>query len=126
MYPMKGIAMDNEIFGTDVERLKKLLDIVKQPTEEDIVCLAQVFYSSTVLSKGINWQDLVKSHPAKVIFFTGGIARVLMYLKMAVLCGGETDGIQRSGDDNLPQEEVERLSNGKGFTGIDNGGNGTS
>lgn len=98
----------DSVYSSEILRLMK---IVKEPTEEEILELAQVFFSSTTLSRGIKWGDLVREHPAKVIFFTGGVARVLMYLKEEILKGG-----RKTEDSDVPSSEED---NGKidGCTG---------
>ena len=87
----------------DMERLNKLVEMLKDPKEQDILTLAQVFYSSTVLSKAVPWKDLFEKSPEKTLFFTGGVARVVMYLKMEVLGFG-----RKSTDSDNKAEGVEK------------------
>jgi len=92
------------------EKTKELLRIICEPTEEDIFKLSEIFFSSTVLSRGVTWKELKELHPAKILFFTGGVNRIIMHLREHVL--GIKNGDIPADNSAISGEDTKETSEG--------------
>lgn len=92
------------------EKTKELLRIICEPSEEDVLKLSEIFFSSTVLSRGVSWKELKELHPAKILFFTGGVNRIIMHLREHVL--GIGNGDIPADNSVVPGEDIKATSEG--------------